>query len=375
MIKQTTIDELRSRIDIHDIIGQYIKLKKTGSGHTGLCPFHNEKTPSFHVSASRQIYKCFGCGRSGDAISFIMEHDRKTFVEAIEQLCSQYNITPEYDQKAQQESEEKKNTRAQMLQLVSLAHQKYEQLLQDLPDDAPVITYMASRGYDRQRLRSWSLGFAPDQWKFLTETFISMGHHATAVSCGLISSREGKTWDFHRNRLIIPIHDHNGILVGLASRNIPASPLEGQVPVTPPEGGDGGGAKYLNPCESPIYHKSRIWYGLWQAQKAIRDRGFAYITEGYLDVQSMHDAGIENTIASCGTAIDDHHARLLKRYTQHVVICYDADIPGQTNMMKQVNLFLAHDFKVSIAELPEGKDPDEFIREVNNQLINKTEAA
>lgn len=360
MIKQSSIDELKGRIEIHEVIGQFVSLKKKGNGYEACCPFHNEKTPSFRVTPAKDMYKCFGCGKGGDAIRFVMEHERKTFYEAIEWLAEKYNLTLEQDQQAQQVSEEVKSKKQQMLELVAFAQNKYEDMLRSLPDDAAAMQYMRKRGYSRERMQSWSMGFAPDDWKFLTTPIINMGKHGPAVDCGLVYSKEGKNFDFLRNRITFPIHDHNGHLVGIAGRMLP----------TGDDAADKKQPKYINPCESLIYSKKKIWFGLWQAQKAIREREFVYVVEGYMDVQAMHDAGLENTVASSGTEIDEWQVKLLKRYTDHVVICYDGDEPGTAKAMKQINLFLKHNYKVSVVHLPEGKDPDEYIRSL---LLTKTD--
>lgn len=352
MIKQDSIDEIKMKADVYDVISPYVKLKRSGSGYTGLCPFHNEKSGSFYVNPAKQLYKCFGCGKAGDSIRFIMEHDKKTFGEALEHLGAQLGITLAYDTTQPKESEEKKNDREEMFRLVSWAHKKYEDLLFSLPADAPALQYMAERGYTTGRMREWSLGFAPDDWKFLTTPIINMGKHEYGVSAGLLYSQSGKTWDFMRNRIIIPIHDHNGQLVGLAGRILPAE--DEQHKKQP---------KYLNPCESLVYQKKKVWYGLYQAIPAIKENGFAYIVEGYMDVQSMHDGGVCNTVASCGTEIDELQVKLLKRYTEHACIFYDGDKPGTDKAMKQINLFLKAGFKTSVVSLESGQDPDEFIRE------------
>jgi len=361
MIKQSTIDEVRNRVDIYDVLQPYVKgLKKSGNGYTGLCPFHDEKTGSFHINTAKQIYKCFGCGKGGDAFGFIMDHEKKNFPEAIELLAAKLNIPVEYDQEQQQQSQEKKDEKELQLKTVAWAHRKYEELLTSLPDDAAAIEYMQGRGYSRERMKEWSLGFAPDDWKYLTSPLINQGKHEPGVSCGILYSQNGKTWDFYRKRIIIPIHDVNGLLIGLAGRIVPTAEEDKKQP------------KYLNPCESLVYTKRKTWYALNLAHRAIKEAGFAYITEGYMDVQSMHDAGVCNTIASCGTEIDEMQVRLLKRYTEHACLMYDGDKPGIDKAMKQVNLFLKHGFKVSIIELPNGQDPDEWIRNASltqNNLV------
>lgn len=359
MIKQESIDEVRSRMDIYEVVSKHVQLKKNGNSWLGLCPFHKEKTPSFRVTPSKQIYKCFGCGEGGDAIAFIMKHEKQGFIEAIQTIAGQYNITLEEDKTAPQETEEKKSARAEQLGLVAYAQKQYEAMLASLPDDAPALQYMQQRGYTRERMQSWSMGFAPDDWKFLTTPIINMGKHTPATDCGLISAKEGKTWDFYRNRITIPIHDHNGRLAGIAARYIPSGN----------DDEDKSQAKYYNPCESLVYSKKKIWYGLWQAAKAIKDAGFAYIVEGYFDVQSMHDSDMCNTIASSGTEIDEYQIKMLKRYTDHVVICYDGDQPGVKKAMLHINQFLKMDFKVGLIILPNNQDPDEFIR--NYHLLNQ----
>lgn len=360
MIKQSVLDELRQKMDITEIISQSVHLKKRGSGHIGLCPFHNEKTPSFNVWPAKQIFKCFGCGEGGDAIKFVQKQEKKNFTEAVEWLCHFYNVAIEHDQAAKEEAQEKKTARELMQQIISWAHKKYEALLHSLPEEAPAIRYLQQRGYDAGRMRSWSLGFAPDDWKFLTTPLINKGKHGPAVDCGIVVSKDAKNFDFFRNRIIIPIHDHNGILAGLAGRWVPSGdPAE-----------DKKAIKYLNLKESPVYSKSKLWYGLHQAYKAIKEAGYAYIVEGYMDVHAMHDAALINAVASCGTEVDDGQVKLLKRYTDHVVIAYDGDEPGLKKAMKHVDLFLKADFKVSVLPFPDGMDPDEYIKHLYSTQAN-----
>lgn len=356
MIKQETIDQVRNKIDIYEVLGKFIVIKK----NMACCPFHNEATPSFHIWKNKQLYKCFGCGKSGDAIRFVMEHERKNFNEAIEWLAAEYNIPVEYEA-GTAETEEKRNEREEQLQVVAFAQKKYEDLLNQLPEDAAVKQYLHSRGITANRMKEWSMGFTPDQWKFITTPAINMGKHTPALGCGLIYTRDGNSWDAYRNRLTLPIHDHNGMLVGIASRMIPTGDKEA----------DKKTAKWMNPAESLIYSKKKIWYGLFQAMRALKETGFAYVVEGYFDVQTMHNADVCNTVASSGTEIDDAHVKLLKRYTDHVVILYDGDKAGLKKSMKQINLFLRYEFKVSVIELPDNLDPDEFILNHQNQIHEK----
>lgn len=355
MIKQETIEEVRSKCDLVTVVGAYTKLKRSGSGYTGTCPFHSEKTPSFHVTPAKGIYKCFGCGKSGDVFSIVMELEKKNFFEAVEHLAAQLNIDVQHDQKAQNVTPEQRDAKKEQHALVQWAYGKYTELLLSLPPDADAMTYMQNRGYTKERMQLWGLGYAPDSWDFLKTTLINQGKFQPSVDCGLVYSAQGKSYDFYRNRIIIPIHDTNGFVIGLAGRKVPTGDAEKDKQY-----------KYLNPCNSLIYNKSKVWYGLWQAKKAIQERGFVYITEGYFDVQSMHDADVINTVASCGTEIDDEQIRILKRHTDHVVLCYDGDKAGIEKSMKQINRFLQQQFKVSVVELPEKMDPDEYVRSIVN---------
>lgn len=361
MIKQTTIDEVRGKMDIHEVVGHFITLKRD----TACCPFHDELSPSFRVNRAKQIFKCFGCGAGGDAITFVMKFKQMNFFEAVRWLCEWYNIVIEEDQQAAQEAQEKKDAREEQTALLRWAHKKYEDLLHTLPADAAAVSYLQQRGYTTERMRSWSLGYAPDGWKFLTTPAINMGKYQPSLEVGLISTSNGNSFDFFRNRIIIPIYDHNGILVGFGGRLVPSGDAEA----------DKKQAKYFNPKESLVYSKSKVWFALNLAQKAIKKTGYAYIVEGYMDAMAMHDAEINNTVASCGTEIDAHQVKLLKRYTDHVVICYDGDDAGTKKMMKQIDLFLKHDFKVQVAPLPDKMDPDEFIIHISSPKAEAPEGA
>jgi DNA primase len=348
MITQQTIDAVRNTANLYDHVAMHTAIKRD----MACCPFHNEKSPSFKIYQRTNSYKCFGCGKSGDVFTFIMEMEKKSFYEAIESLAKTYNIPVEYDKEYQQQTQQQKDLKTEALASAKWAAGRYQKALQDLPNDAPAIQYLENRGYNKERREKWDIGFAPTNNKFLTTPLINSGKHGPSVEIGLINVKEGVTKDFFYNRITIPIHDHNGIVVGLAGR---------QVPTDNPEM-DKKYPKYLNPKESIIYSKSKIWYGLWQAQKAIKDMGYVYITEGYMDVQAMHDWGVENSIASCGTEIDINQAKFLKRYTNNVVLCYDGDDAGIKKAMKQIDMFLKLDFKVEFVELPNKQDPDEFIR-------------
>lgn len=356
MIKQSTIDEVRSRMDTMEVLSSYGVVFKRDKA---CCPFHNEKSASFHIWKRQNLYKCFGCGKNGDAITFLMDYERKTFTESIEILAARYNIAVEYDQVSKEESQEIKDERQEMQQLLRWCQKKYEDALHTMPLESDVWQYLLARGYDAEICKHWSLGFAPDDWKFTTSSIINMGKLSVAQNCGLVKTSQGKSYDFLRNRITIPIHNASGVLVGFGGRDVSGAKDQ---------------PKYLNPSESLVYNKQQIWFGLDKAVKAIKDTGYAYVVEGYFDVTSWHEGGIENTVAGCGTEITETQARILKRYTDHVVITLDGDAPGLKKMLKLVDLFLKLDFKVETVELPDNQDPDEYKRQYFGTLENNVEA-
>jgi len=344
MIAQTTIDQVRAVMDTREVLEKLgVQFKKD----VACCPFHSEKTGSFRVWKKQNIYKCFGCGESGDGIAALMKLEKKTFTEAVEWLAGVYNVTVEYDKATKEETAEKKEARQEQFEVLQYAYKRFQDCLMNMPADAEVWQYLESRGYSRELAASWNLGFAPDDSKFLASDLINKGKFQPAVDAGLISSKEGRSWDFFRNRLMIPIHNSSGILCGFGGR------LLGSAKDQP---------KYLNSPESLVYQKQQVWFGLDRAQKAIRQEGFVYVVEGYTDCMSLHNTGVLNTVAGCGTAITESHVRVLKRFTDHVVLCQDGDAAGYKSMLRTIDLFLLHDFKVEVVELPDGKDPDEYVK-------------
>lgn len=358
MIKDDSIQEVRDQVNIYDVVSAKVQLRKTGISYQGKCPFHDEKTPSFNVFPKTNTYKCFGCGAGGDAIKFVMHTESRSFYEAVEALAERLNIQLLEDQQAIEEAEGKKVKKAALLQLTDWAQRMYEKKLHSLPPDAEAYTYLQGRGYTTERMRKWSLGYAPaDDRRYLTEAVINKGKYDEGLESGLMVTKEGRNYDFLQNRITIPLHDHLGILVGIAGRELPA-----------PDGSKSK-VKYLNPKESIIYSKSRLWYGLWLAAKDIKEKKFAYVVEGYTDTHAMHDAGMINTIASCGTEIDDKLMLLLRRFTNHVVLCYDGDAAGIKKMMKKIDDFLRHGFRIDVIPLPDNNDPDEYIRTVEIEEV------
>lgn len=358
MIATTTIDSVRNRMDVVEVLSQFIKLKQRGANYTGLCPFHNEKSPSFSVSSAKQIYKCFGCGKSGDAITFLREHEKLDYPAAIEWLANHYNITIEHDQHTTPESQETKDLRTKMFECIAIAQTKFEQALHSNSDAAVAVTqYLKDRFISEKKMREWSIGFAPLDFKFLTTTFINTGNYQAALDCGLIVTKEGNTHDFFINRITIPIRDLKGNIVGFGGRIVPSADPDA----------DKKYAKYMNPKESIIYNKSKMLFGLYEAITAKAFNSIdgetppVYICEGYFDVISMHESDIHNTVAGCGTAITAEQLKILRRYTSHAVLLLDSDSAGMKAAEKTIDLLLQQDFKAEIIELVDAKDVDECI--------------
>jgi len=370
-ITPQSLQALKDRIDIVDIIGHYVKLKKKGSNQEGLCPFHNEKSPSFTVSAAKGLYKCFGCGKSGDAIGFVVDHDKLTFIEAVESIAAKQNFSLEYEQETPQKKQQRQQDveDKQLMQLVTnLAQDIYTKQLFAQPKDSPVWQYLTTkRELTDEMCQFWGIGFAPDAWQTITTPIINKKLYPAAKATNLVGTTEGRTWDVYRNRITIPLHNTNGYLIGIAARHLPTGNKEV----------DDKQAKYLNPPESLLYNKSAYWYGLYQAitAKAFAPKNGitppAIITEGYFDVISMHECGATNTICCGGTSITPQHIQQLKKYTSHFIIYTDGDEAGKKSALRLIDDCITENIRVEIIETP-GKDPDEFARQYKNALKTTT---
>jgi len=348
MITNRSIDDLRDQLDIVDIIGKDVPLKKKGASHTGNCPFHNEKSPSFSVSKSKQIYKCFGCGAGGDVFKFVMQKENVDFFSAVRIIAARINFVLEERDETPEDKEEAAK-KADFWKINTQAADKFQQALMDLPSDHAVPEELLNnRKWLPGTIVDFQLGFAPNVDRFLSEKLIDMGLFFPAEELGLVKSGEGRNYDVFRNRIIFPIHNERGQVVGFGGRK-----LEDKKKDNP---------KFINSKDSAIYKKESILYGLYQAQKAIKEMKYAVCVEGYADVLSFHQSGAPNTVAACGTAFTDGHAKLLKRFTSHVVLIGDGDYAGQQSNLKSVDVLLKHGFKVEICPLPEKEDPDSFAR-------------
>lgn len=338
MINPQNKQDIIDRADIVEVIGDFVKLKKSGSGYTGLCPFHNEKTGSFHVNAAKQFFKCFGCGVGGDSIKFIMDHEKKTFPDALRYLAAKYNILI---QEEEPDPEQKK-----VIDLNEKLFHLNEIALKFFAGNAKV-EYIEKR-FTPEQVDQWNIGFAPDGWDNLLNHFKELkvlDEFIVKSDLFGFSEKTQNNYDFFRNRVIFPIIDNSGRVAGFGGRVI-----------------EGSDIKYLNSPDSDIYPKSRTLYGLNFARKEISKKDNCIIVEGYTDVISMHTAGVINTVAPCGTALTRDQLNLIKRYTKTITLLYDADESGLKAARKNGKLAIENGFNVYIALLPEGEDPDSFAK-------------
>lgn len=354
MLTEKSIQQVRDA-SITEVISHYLKLDRSGFA---CCPFHNEKSASFKVTEAKGIYKCFGCGEAGDHISFVMKQDKLQFIEAVERIAQLTGIPLEYEELPDKEKyQEQKAIKDQMAEVLQFAITDYKDQLWKLPADHPVVLYLGSRGLSADIIAEWQLGWATADWKHISSDIINKNWFTPAEHLGIIKrinspSGDGGTYDGYRSRITIPITNKYGQYIGLAGRFFEIDPADK----------DKKNPKYINPPQNELYDKSQVLYGLSKAIKAIEQKGFAYLVEGYFDVISMHTHGHSNSIATCGTALTIAQANLLRRYTSHAVIMRDADDAGRKAAVKDLHILLKAGFKTDIIILPDGEDPDTYIQ-------------
>ncbi len=342
-IPENILEDILGRVDIVEVISGYMPLKKAGRNFRTLCPFHHEKTPSFMVSSDRQIYHCFGCGAGGNAFNFLMQYERLEFLEAVEMLAKKAGVVlPQ----AHKQDELAVSLITQLYKINELAANFYEQNLNS-PQGFSAKGYLLKRGLKEEAIKKFKLGFSVDRWDALINHLRAKNISLSLLEkAGLILTREGGGYyDRFRNRLILPIFDIKSRVLGFGARV-----LDDTLP------------KYINSPETPIYTKGKNLYGLNLSYEAIRDADSAVIVEGYLDFIIPYQAGINNIVASQGTALTQEQARLLKRYTHNVVMVYDADKAGELASLRSLDIFIEEDMGVKVVSLPLGLDPDSFVR-------------
>jgi DNA primase len=355
-IPQTFIHELLARADVVEIVGRYVQLKKGGANFMGLCPFHGEKSPSFSVSPSKQFYHCFGCGKNGNAISFLIDHAGMTFVEAVKDLAQQYGMqVPEddaspLDRARAAEQREKQATLTDVLERAGDAYRKH------LKASPRAIDYLKGRGLSGEIARQFGLGYAPEGWRTLASVFPNYDDPLLAESgLVIVNEDDDKRYDRFRDRIMFPIRNVKGECIGFGGRV-----LGDEKP------------KYLNSPETPVFHKGRELYGLFEARHALRDAGYVLVTEGYMDVVALAQLGFPNAVATLGTACTPEHVQKLFRFTDSVVFSFDGDAAGRRAARKALDGALPHASDVRTIKflfLPAEHDPDSFIREFGNEAF------
>lgn len=351
MITPNTIEQIKNRIDIIDVVGEYVKLKKRGVNYLGNCPFHNEKTPSFTVSPSKEIYKCFGCGKSGNTITFLMEHDKLSYVEALRWLAKRYNIEVE-ETELSPEQKQQQQTGDSLYIVNSFAQKFFEEQLWQTPDgQAIAYSYLKERGFRDDIIKKFQLGYNPAAKDELTKALVANQFNKELLPrTGLVVVRnETELQDNYRGRIIFPIHNNTGKTIGFGARVI------GKADKAP---------KYINTPENEIYVKSKILYGSYFARHAIDKANECLLVEGYTDVISLHQAGVENVVASGGTSLTTDQLRLIKKYTNNLTIIYDGDNAGIKAALRGLDMALEESLNVRLVLIPDGEDPDSYVNNV-----------
>jgi DNA primase len=350
MISPQTIQQITSRIDILDVVGEFVKLKKRGANYLGLCPFHGEKTPSFTVSPAKEIFKCFGCGKSGNSITFLMEHEKYSYVEALRWLANRYNIEIE---ETEVSAEAKQHQQvADSLYIINGFAQKYfsQQLWETEEGDAIAQTYLEERGFRKEIIEKFQLGYSPqNRHSFVTAAKQNQYNPELLVKTGLVVNRNDELLDNYRGRIIFPVHNNTGKIIGFGARVI------GKADKVP---------KYINTPENEIYIKSRILYGAYFARQSIDKLDECLLVEGYTDVISLHQAGIENVVASGGTSLTTDQLRLVKKYTNNLTIIYDGDAAGVKAALRGLDMALEEGLNVKLVLIPDKEDPDSYVNKV-----------
>lgn len=357
MIDRQTIDRILDSAQIVEVIQEFVPLKKRGVNYLGLCPFHNEKTPSFTVSPSKEIFKCFGCGKVGNVVNFIMEHEHLSYPEALRYLARKYHIDI-VEKEMSAEDIEKQNERESLLVLTGYASRQFSENLFHSDEGITVgLSYFKERGFRQNTLKKFEVGYSLEKRDAFTKKALEDGYRKEfLVSSGLSIENEERIFDRFSGRVMFPIHSLSGQVLGFGGRILRT---------------DVKTAKYLNSPESEIYHKSRILYGMYQARRSITQEGKVYLVEGYTDVMSLHEVNIENVVASSGTSLTQEQVRLIKRFTPNITILYDGDAAGIKASIRGIDIILEEGMNVKIVLLPEGEDPDSYSKKVSNEEFLK----
>ncbi len=360
MISKFTIQKINEEARVEEVVGEFVTLKKRGANLQGLCPFHNEKSPSFSVNPARNIYKCFGCGKAGGPLQFLMDYQQLSYPDALRYLAKKYNI--EIDEEdvtdEQKKKELEKHNLVESIHIANATAQKYFTDYMFGSDSGKIgLAYLKERGFLNHTIEKYQLGFAPDGFDNFTKFALKEGFQLEVLKkAGLTSSKENSTADFFRNRVMFPIHNMTGKVVGFGGRIMIK---------------DEKSPKYVNTPESEVYQKSKILYGAYFAKNEIRKKDECLLVEGYTDVISLHQAGMENAVASSGTALTPDQIRLIKRITPNITMLYDGDTAGIKAALRGTDLILEEGMNVRIVILPDNEDPDSYVKRVGVEAFTQ----
>ncbi len=365
MIPSETIEQIAAANDIVEVIGAYFPLKRAGANFKALCPFHQEKTPSFHVNPQRQTFHCFGCGVGGSVFRFVMEYEHVDFPSSVRKLAARAGI-PIVEERGGEDESRQHESRRTLLKLHSEAAEWFQDNLLKREFAEPARVYLKNRGIDRRVAKDWQLGFAPENWDAFLKWAVERGYSRTQLlQSGLVKPRDeerpsGDIYDRFRGRIMFPICNDVGEVIAFSGRLLEADPKA---------------AKYVNSPETPLFQKGRVLFGLNKTKRALIEANCAIVCEGQLDLISLFEAGIKNVVAPQGTAFTDHQARILKRFVGEVVLCFDADQAGQKAAAHSLDSLLQHDLVVRIVDMPAGEDPDSLVRRDGKEEFEKRVAS
>jgi len=348
MIKPETIQKIFDVARIEEVVGDFVTLRKRGANYIGLCPFHNEKTPSFTVSPAKGIFKCFGCGKAGNAVKFVMEHEHYSYPEALKYVAKKYGIEVEETELSTEEKQQM-DERDGMFALNTFVSNYFQELLVNSEEGKAIgLSYFKERGFLEATIKKFQLGYASDEWEAYSKHALANGYSKEVlVKTGLSIDKGNRLMDRFRGRVMFPIHNLTGKVIGFGGRILSSEKST---------------AKYVNSPESDIYNKSKSLYGIFFARNAIVKQDNCYLVEGYTDVISLHQSGVENVVASSGTSLTVDQIKLIKRFTPNITILYDGDAAGIKASFRGIDLILYQGMNVKIVLFPEGEDPDSFAR-------------
>jgi DNA primase len=348
VIPKQTIDEIVDAALIEDVVGEFVQLKKRGANFLGNCPFHNEKTPSFTVSPAKGIYKCFGCGKAGNSVNFIMEHEHYSYPEALRFLANKFNIEIEEEEQSD-EQKEAQNERESLYIVSNYAANYFKKQLHESDEGKAIaLSYFVERGFREDIIEKFQLGYNPNEWTAFTDAAEKEGYQLKFLDkTGLTIVKGDKKFDRFKGRVMFPIHNLSGRVLGFGGRILKVEEKS---------------AKYVNSPESEIYNKSKVLYGIYYAKKAITQEDNCFLVEGYTDVISLYQAGVENVVSSSGTSLTEGQIRLIKRFTENITILYDGDAAGLKASFRGIDMILKEGMNVRVVLFPEGEDPDSYAK-------------